>query len=35
LLVLEGTAANNAASGRVTGEDTGEFKLTRSANQKK
>jgi hypothetical protein len=30
LLVLEGTVANGAVSGKVTGEESGEFKLTKS-----
>jgi hypothetical protein len=34
LLVLEGTVAKNAASGRVTGELSGEFKLTKAGNSK-
>ena len=34
LLVLEGTIANNAVSGRMTGDVSGEFKLTRSGTPK-
>jgi hypothetical protein len=30
LMVLEGTVAKNAASGRMTGDVSGEFKLTKS-----
>jgi hypothetical protein len=34
LLVLEGAVAKNAASGRVTGELSREFKLTKAADSK-